>query len=85
MTLRHFVMRLGLDRMDDIGKLDSVLDKEDRDCPSVVSYVQKHRRTPHDRLTVITDDVPVTLLRVELDREASDIAHSVLGCISRSV
>ena len=84
LTSRNFVLRLGLHGVDDVWEFDSVLDEEDRDCPGVVSYVQKHRRTLHDRLTVIRDDVPVTL-RVELDHEASDIAHSVVGSMSRSV
>ena len=51
-------MRLRFGRMDEIGKLDSVLNKENRH--------------------VVSDDVPVSFVGVELDGKASNVANSVL-------
>ena len=57
LRLRKGAIGLFLHRMDDVGKLDRVLDEEHRD--------------------VVADDVPVALLRVELDRETTHIAGKV--------
>ena len=56
--LRKAAVRLRLHRMDEVRKLDRVLDEEHRN--------------------VVADQVPVALVRVELDREAADIARRVL-------
>lgn len=58
LALRHLIMRLRLDGMDDVGELDGVLNEEDWD--------------------VVTDEVPVTFLRIELDGEASNVTDGVL-------
>ena len=57
LRLRKVAVGLLLDRMNQIRKLDRVLDKEDRD--------------------IVTDDVPVTLPRVELDGETADIPRKI--------
>lgn len=58
LALRHLIMRLRLDGMDDVGELDGVLNEEDWD--------------------VVTDKIPVTFLRIELDGEASHVTDGVL-------
>jgi len=57
--LRHGVMRLGLDRMDQVRKLHRVLDEEHGD--------------------VVTDEVPVAFVGVELDGEPTHVAREVRG------
>ena len=55
--LRVAAIGLHLHRVDQVGKLDRVLDEEHRD--------------------VVADQVEVAFLRVELDREAADVARRV--------
>ncbi len=55
--LREGAIGLGLDRMDEVGKFDRVLDEEDGN--------------------IVADEIPIALLRVELDREAADIARQI--------
>jgi len=57
LCLRHLVVWLWLAGVDNIGKLDGVLDEKDRH--------------------VVTNDIPVALLGVELHGETTDIANSV--------
>ena len=55
--LRHGVMRLGFDGMDQVGKLHRVLDEEHGD--------------------VVAHEVPIALVRVELDCEAAHVARCI--------
>ena len=57
LRLRKVAVGLLLRRVNQIGKLDRVLDKKDRN--------------------IVPDDVPVTLLRVELHREAAHIPGEI--------
>ena len=57
--LRIAFVRLHFHRVDQVGKLDGVLDEEDWD--------------------IVANEVPVALLRVELDGEAADVAGRVDG------
>ena len=59
-VLRIAAVGLHFDRMDEIGKLDGILDEEDGN--------------------VVSDEVEIALIRVELDREAANVA----GQISRA-
>ena len=55
--LRHFVMRLRLDGVHEIGKFDAVLDEENRH--------------------VISNEVPVALIRIEFCGKAAGVADGV--------
>jgi len=55
--LGYLVVRLGFGGVDDVGKLDGILDKEDGN--------------------VVADQIPVTLLGVELDSEPTHITNRI--------
>jgi hypothetical protein len=57
LSLRKGAVRFFLHCVDQVGKLDRVLDEENRD--------------------IVADDVPVALLRVELDGKAADVPGEV--------
>ncbi|MNV24453.1 hypothetical protein D3C71_1155170 [compost metagenome] len=57
--LRHAVVRLGLDRMDQIREFHRILDEE------------------HGH--VVAHQIPIALVRIELDRKAAHVARRVLG------
>ena len=59
LRLGEGAIRLGLGRMDEVWKLNRILDEKDGD--------------------IVADKVPVALLRIELDREAPNVASEVEG------
>ncbi|VTZ63650.1 conserved hypothetical protein [Sinorhizobium medicae] len=62
LRLRKLPVRLGFYRMYHVGKLDRILDEEDRN--------------------IVADQVPIALLGVDLDREATHVAGEIEGALA---
>ena len=73
---RHLIVRFRLDSMDDIGELDRVLNEEYRDCNRADEQLESLRTTT--TRTVIADDIPIALVRVEFNSKASNVTDGVL-------
>ena len=74
--LGDLVVRLGLARVDDIGKFQSILNEEHGDIVTVTVLAYSHPVRLRDRRE-IPNNVPIALFGVELDSKTTDISDSI--------
>ena len=71
-------MRLWFHSMNDIRKFDSILNEEYGNFKPNMSDFRRPNRRDKRKHTIIANDIPITLLRIEFNRKATDVTDSIL-------